>query len=247
MSKQMNKGEVYDFKTEFSTSISKIILRVEWESDKYTSYAPMDLSCSITGSYSNPLDLIYLDKLSNDSKTVVHQGDDSNNMGEISFEEIHVNLEDLDLYLDGLAFTVFANPSIIGGNSVIDDEKIILDKCLAILINADNGNEICKYEIEPGDVTDNSIIMCAISRTDHGWYFKAIGDKIGPFSFQNLNAKIKTLKLGRSAEKGYFRAYLQIFKYLPFKYILLHILFWLMLFSYIFYMVYQFIKSFFKF
>jgi tellurium resistance protein TerD len=247
MSKKMNKDEVYDFKTEFSPSISKIILRVEWEAAKNTGYAPMDLSCSLTDSYSNPMDLIFLDKLSNDSKTVVHQGEDSNNRGEISYEEIHVNLKDLDIYIDGLAFTIFANPSIIDGTSVIDDGKIILDKCLAVLINADNGNEICRYEIEPGDMTDNSIVICAISRTNNGWYFKAIGEKNGPFSFQNLNSKVKTLKLGRLATTGYLKAYLQIFKFLPLKYVLLHILMWLIIFGFIFYELYHLIKTFFNF
>ena len=151
----------------------------------------MDLACSITDSYGNPSELVFLDKLANGSNTVVHQGDDTSSKSDHSYEEIHANLKDLDNYMDGLAFTVFANPNIIEGPPMVEDGSINLAKCLAILINADNGNEICRYEIEPGDVTDNSIIMCAISRTNDGWYFKAIGDKIGPFSFENLESILR--------------------------------------------------------
>ncbi len=228
MSNKINTGEAYDFKNQFGQNVSNIILRIEWISNENNMYAPIDISCILLNGWGHCVETINYENLSNSNKSVVHNGDDLNRDSDIDYEEIKINFKDIDLYIEGFVFTVFANPGL-NENRKMDkkDETILLDNCIAKLINADNGNEICKYEIKKIDISDGTILMCAILKTEQGWIFKALGSGIGSYVSDDVNEEIEEMKLGSLRSKGLFNSYIQTLKDMEPKYKLIQVAIWL--------------------
>ena len=92
MSKKINTGEVYNFKTQFEQNVSNIILRIEWISNENNLYAPIDISCVLLNGWGHCVETINSDNLSNLNKSVVHNGNDLDQDSDIDYEEIKINI-----------------------------------------------------------------------------------------------------------------------------------------------------------
>jgi tellurium resistance protein TerD len=243
MLNKINTGEAYDFKTQFGQNVSNIILRIEWISNENNLYAPIDISCVLLNGWGSCIETINYENLSNSNKSVVHKGDDLDQDSDIDYEEIKINLTNIDLYIEGFVFTVFANPGL-NENGEVDkeDEIILLDNCIAKLINADNGNEICKYEIEEIDISEGTILMCAILKTEQGWSFKALGYGIESYISDDVKDDIEEMKLGRLRSKGLFNGYIETFKGMEPKYKRMQVALWILVAAGIIYSVFFFIS-----
>ncbi len=229
MSNKLNTGEAYDFKTQYGQNVSNIILRIEWISNENNLYAPIDISCVLLNGWGHCVETINYENLSNNNKSVEHKGDDLDQDSDIDYEDIKINFKDIDLYTEGFVFTVFANPGV-NENGEVDneDETILLDNCIAKLINTDNGNEICKYEMKEIDISDGTILMCAILKTEQGWSFKALGYGIESYISDDVKDEIEEMKLGRLRSKGLFNSYIETFKGIEPKYKLIQVAIWLL-------------------
>jgi hypothetical protein len=58
MSNKINRGEAYDFKTQYGQNVSNIILRIEWISNKNNLYAPIDISCVLLNGWGHCVETI---------------------------------------------------------------------------------------------------------------------------------------------------------------------------------------------
>jgi stress response protein SCP2 len=243
MSKKINTGEVYNFKTQFEQNVSNIILRIEWISNENNLYAPIDISCVLLNGWGHCVETINSDNLSNLNKSVVHNGNDLDQDSDIDYEEIKINIKNIELYTEGFVFTVFANPGLNENGEVSEeDEIILLDNCIAKLINADNGNEICNYEIAEIDISDGTILMCAILKTEQGWSFKALGYSIESYISDDVNDEIEEMKLGSLRSKGLFNSYIETLKGMEPKYKLIQVAIWLLFVVGIVYSVFLWMK-----
>jgi stress response protein SCP2 len=245
MSNKINTGEAFDFKTQYGQNVTNIILRIEWISNEINLYAPIDISCVLLNGWGHCVETINFENLSNSNKSVVHKGDDLDQDSDIDYEEININFKDIDLYTEGFVFTVFANP-YLNENGEVDneDETILLDNCIAKLINADNGNEICKYEMKEIDISAGTILMCAILKTEQGWSFKALGYGIESYISHDVKDEIEEMKLGRLRNKDLFNSYIETFKGMEPKYKLIQVTIWLLFAAGIVYSVFLFKRFF---
>lgn len=243
MSNNLNRNEAYDFKTQNEQKFSKIILRIEWISNENNLNAPIDISCELLNGWGHCIESINNENLSNSSKSVVHKSYDHDQDSDIEYKEIKINFKDIDLYIEGFVFTVFANPGVsISGKLGNKGETLLLDYCYAKLIDADNGNEICKYEMKNIDITEGAIIMCAVLKSEQGWRFKALGNIIESDISDEIKDEIEEMKLGRLRSIGLINSYIETFKGMEPKYKRIQVAIWLLFSASIVYSVLYFIR-----
>ena len=244
MSKKLFAAEDFNFKTEFNSTISNITIRVEWDTLNQDIYIPIDIQCGLLDGWGRCMELIDCDTTSTMTKSVVHMGDDlDHEEAEINYEEINIKLSDIENFLEGFVITVFSNPPVNDDGE--PDEKyknIKLNNCNAYLINTDTDDEICKFELGAVDLSDETIIMCAVLKTENGWNFKALGYGIYAETNEDIRDEIEDLKLGRLKKKDLVTTYFQMFKGLELKYKLMQVAIWIFFALAIFYNIYRFIK-----
>lgn len=136
----------------------------------------LDASVIMFDGSKNPVDLVWFQQLESKDGSIQHGGDNLTGEGDGDDEVIYVDLQSLPRIVKYLVFTV---------NSFRGQTFNEVDNAFARLVDATNGQEICRYSLtEQGSHT--GVIMSSMEQTSDGWKMTAHGKAAGGRSVQDL-------------------------------------------------------------
>lgn len=165
MSINLQKEQKFNFNLVKSELINKVYMGIGWDPADEDDDVDLDASCVLLDAENEVIEVIDFGNLISEDESIEHLGDNLTGDGDGDDEVINVNLKELSDDVHSLVFTITS----FSGQSFEE-----INNCVARLVNADTGKEMCKYELNSiGDHT--AVIMCRLSRQNGGWEFKAIG------------------------------------------------------------------------
>ena len=169
----LSKGGVLDL-TKVAPALTRVLIGCGWDVAKNGPTADLDASsilvprnAPITAANINQ-HIVFYNNL--EVQGVKSLGDNRTGAGEGDDEQILVDLNQVDLNIDKIVFTV----TIFDAQAKRQSFGMIEEAYIRI-VNQETDEEICRYQLNRDYATDTAIEFGALKRTDHGWAFEAIG------------------------------------------------------------------------
>ena len=174
MAVNLTKGQKVDL-TKGNPSLSKIIVGLGWDTNKYDGGADFDLDasaflCGENGRVTNDLDFIFYSNLKHSSGAVEHTGDNLTGEGEGDDEVIKVDLSRVPANISKIAFTV----TIYEADERRQNFGQVSNAYIHI-VDQVTGNEIIRYDLGEDFSIETAIVVGEIYRNNGEWKFNAIG------------------------------------------------------------------------
>ncbi|MBP3760043.1 MAG: TerD family protein [Ruminococcus sp.] len=174
MAVNLTKGQKVDL-TKGNPSLSKIIVGLGWDTNKYDGGADFDLDasaflCGENGRVNNDLDFIFYSNLKHSSGSVEHTGDNLTGEGEGDDEVIKVDLSRVPANISKIAFTV----TIYEADERHQNFGQVSNAYIHI-VDQVTGNEIIRYDLGEDFSIETAIVVGEIYRNNGEWKFNAIG------------------------------------------------------------------------
>ena len=174
MAVNLTKGQKVDL-TKGNPSLSKIIVGLGWDTNKYDGGADFDLDasaflCGENGRVTNDLDFIFYSNLKHSSGAVEHTGDNLTGEGEGDDEVIKVDLSRVPANISKIAFTV----TIYEADERHQNFGQVSNAYIHI-VDQVTGNEIIRYDLGEDFSIETAIVVGEIYRNNGEWKFNAIG------------------------------------------------------------------------
>ena len=174
MAVNLTKGQKVDL-TKGNPSLSKIIVGLGWDTNKYDGGADFDLDasaflCGENGRVTNDLDFIFYSNLKHSSGSVEHTGDNLTGEGEGDDEVIKVDLSRVPANISKIEFTV----TIYEADERHQNFGQVSNAYIHI-VDQVTGNEIIRYDLGEDFSIETAIVVGEIYRNNGEWKFNAIG------------------------------------------------------------------------
>ena len=177
MAISLKKGQKIDL-TKTNPGLSKILVGLGWDTNKYDGGAEFDLDTSIflvdaTGKATSDSDFIFYNNPTHPSGSVQYMGDNRTGEGDGDDEQVNIDLSLVPANIDRIAFTV----------TIYDYETRKqnfgqVSNAFIRIVDADTNKELCKYNLSD-DVNYNNktaMIFGELYRHNGEWKFGAIGE-----------------------------------------------------------------------
>ncbi|MBR1592359.1 MAG: TerD family protein [Ruminococcus sp.] len=174
MAVSLTKGQKVDL-TKGNPSLSKIIVGLGWDTNKYDGGADFDLDasaflCGENGRVPSDSDFIFYSNLKHSSGAVEHTGDNLTGEGEGDDEVIKVDLSRVPANISKIAFTV----TIYEADERRQNFGQVSNAYIHI-VDQVTGNEIIRYDLGEDFSIETAIVVGEIYRNNGEWKFNAIG------------------------------------------------------------------------
>ncbi len=178
MAINLKKGQKVDL-TKTNPGLTKIMVGLGWDTNKYDGGADFDLDASAfllgeNGRANSEADFVFYGNQKHASESVIHCGDNKTGEGEGDDEQILVDLSKVPAEISKIAFTVtiydyetrkqnFGQVS----NSYVRVVKID---------NPDdqNGEEVLRFDLVEDFSIETALVVCEIYRYNGDWKFSAV-------------------------------------------------------------------------
>lgn len=167
------KGQKVDLTK--GTNLSKIVVGLGWDVNKYDGQADFDLDASAfllnaNGKVRNDKDFIFYGNLNHDSGAVVHTGDNLTGEGEGDDEQIKVDLSQVPSDIESIAFTC----------TIYDAENRKqtfgqVSNAFIRVFNEETNEELIRYDLGEDYSVETALVIGKIYRKDGEWKFEAVG------------------------------------------------------------------------
>lgn len=174
MSVKLSKGQKVEL-TKGRPSLTKLIIGLGWDTNKYDGENDFDLDASafLLGSnkkVTNETDFVFYHNLEHPTKAVIHMGDNRTGNGDGDDEEIKVDLSKvLDEY-EKIAITA----------TIYDAD--VRSQCFGMVANAyiriidePTGEELLRYDLSEDYSTETAIVFGELYKHVGEWKFNAVG------------------------------------------------------------------------
>ena len=167
------KGQKVDLTK--GTNLSKIVVGLGWDVNKYDGQANFDLDASAflldsNGKVTNDKDFVFYGNLSHPSKSVLYTGDNLTGEGEGDDEQIKVDLSQVPSNIEAIAFTV----------TIYDAENRKqsfgqVSNSFVRIFNEETNEELIRYDLGEDYSTETALVVGKLYRKDGEWKFEAVG------------------------------------------------------------------------
>ncbi len=179
MSVNLQKGQKVSLSKD-NPGLSRIVVGLGWDEVQRRgglfAPRPQDIDCDASaillqdGKLRNKYDLVFYNNLSHPSGSVQHMGDNLTGAGAGDDEQIVVDLSRVPPQIDRIVFTV----------TIYDAYRRkqhfgMIRNAFIRLVNAANGQEICKYNLTENYDNMTAMIFGEVYRHNGEWKFNAIG------------------------------------------------------------------------
>ena len=170
----LSKGQKVDL-TKGNPSLSKLIVGLGWDTNKYDGSADFDLDAaafllSDSGKVNSDADFVFYGNLNHASGAVVHTGDNLTGEGEGDDEVIKVDLSKVPENVSKIAFTV----------TIYEAEKRNqnfgqVSNAYIRVVDESTGTELIHYDLGEDFSIETAIVVGEIYKNNGNWKFNAIG------------------------------------------------------------------------
>ena len=170
----LQKGQKIDL-TKGNPGLSKIIVGLGWDTNKYSGGSDFDLDASVFLLDKNSKaggieDFIYYNNLVGGNGSVKHTGDNLTGAGDGDDEQIKVDLATVPAHIDKIAFTVTIHEAVARGQNFGQ-----VSNAFVRVVNEANGQEVMRYDLGEDFSVETALVVCELYRHQGEWKFSAIG------------------------------------------------------------------------
>ena len=174
MAISLKKGQKIDL-TKGNPSLSKILIGLGWDTNKYDGGFDFDLDAAAfllgaDGKVNADEDFVFYNNLKHKSGAVEHMGDNLTGEGEGDDEEIKVDLAKVPANVDKIDFTVTIYEA--------DERKQTfgqVSNAYIRVVDDTTGTELIRYDLGEDFSVETAVVVGEIYRHNGEWKFNAIG------------------------------------------------------------------------
>ena len=174
MAVSLSKGRKVDL-TKGNPGLSKIIVGLGWDTNKYDGGADFDLDAAAfllaaNGKVASDSDFVFYGNLKHSSGGVEHMGDNLTGEGDGDDEQIKVNLAAVPASVDKIGFTV----TIYEAESRKQNFGQVSNAYIRIVDETSNA-ELIRYDLGEDFSVETAVVVGELYRNNGEWKFNAIG------------------------------------------------------------------------
>lgn len=174
MAVSLSKGQKVDL-TKGNPGLSKIIVGLGWDTNKYDGDADFDLDAAAfllaaNGKVASDSDFVFYGNLKHSSGGVEHMGDNLTGEGDGDDEQIKVNLAAVPASVDKIGFTV----TIYEAESRKQNFGQVSNAYIRIVDETSNA-ELIRYDLGEDFSVETAVVVGELYRNNGEWKFNAIG------------------------------------------------------------------------
>lgn len=171
----LQKGQKIDL-TKGNPGLSKIIVGLGWDTNKYSGGADFDLDASVflldkNGKAGGIGDFIYYNNLVGGNGSVKHTGDNLTGAGEGDDEQIKVDLALVPVNVDKVAFAVTIHEAAQRAQNFGQ-----VSNAFVRVVNETDGKEVMRYDLGEDFSVETALVVCELYRHQGEWKFNAVGN-----------------------------------------------------------------------
>lgn len=170
----LQKGQKIDL-TKGNPGLTKIIVGLGWDTNKYSGGSDFDLDASVflldkNGRAGGIEDFIYYNNLVGGNGAVTHTGDNLTGAGDGDDEQIVVDLAQIPVHVEKLAFTVTIHEAVQRSQNFGQ-----VSNSFVRVVNETNGQEVLRYDLGEDFSVETALVVCELYRHQGEWKFNAVG------------------------------------------------------------------------
>lgn len=174
MAVSLSKGQKVDL-TKGNPGLSKIIVGLGWDTNKYDGGADFDLDAAAfllaaNGKVASDSDFVFYGNLKHSSGGVEHMGDNLTGEGDGDDEQIKVNLAAIPASVEKIGFTV----TIYEAESRKQNFGQVSNAYIRIVDETSN-TELIHYDLGEDFSIETAVVVGELYRNKGEWKFNAIG------------------------------------------------------------------------
>ncbi|MDR0524633.1 MAG: TerD family protein [Spirochaetaceae bacterium] len=174
MAISLKKGQKVDL-TKGNPGLSKIIVGLGWDTNKYDGRADFDLDTAAfllteNGKVSNEKDFVFYSNLKHPSGGVTHLGDNRSGIGEGDDEQIKVDLARIPQSINKVDFTV----TIYEAESRRQNFGQVSNAYIRVY-DEEKKAELLRYDLGEDYSIETAVVVAELYRNGPEWKFNAIG------------------------------------------------------------------------
>jgi len=170
----LQKGQKIDL-TKGNPGLSKIIVGLGWDTNKYSGGADFDLDASVflidkNGKAGGIEDFIYYNNLVGGKGSVTHTGDNLTGEGDGDDEQVKVDLALVPVHVDKIAFAVTIHEAAQRSQNFGQ-----VSNAFVRVVNETDGKEVMRYDLGEDFSVETAVVVGELYRNNTEWKFNAIG------------------------------------------------------------------------
>lgn len=174
MAISLKKGQKVDL-TKSNPGLSKILIGLGWDTNKYDGGNDFDLDSSVfllgaDSKVTDGGDFIFFNNLKHASGSVEHLGDNLTGAGEGDDEEIKIDLSKVPANIEKIAFTVTIYEADARKQNFGQVENAFIR-----VFDEQNNKELIRYDLDEDFSIETAVIVGELYRNKGEWKFNAVG------------------------------------------------------------------------
>jgi tellurium resistance protein TerD len=170
----LSKGQKVDL-TKTNPGLSKVMVGLGWDTNKYDGGNDFDLDASIflldsNGKCSSEKDFVFYNQLIGGNGSVEHTGDNLTGEGDGDDEQVKVNLSSVPATVEKISFVITIHDAEARNQNFGQ-----VSNAFVRIVNEDNKEEIIRYDLGEDFSIETAIIVGELYRHNGEWKFSAIG------------------------------------------------------------------------
>ena len=171
----LQKGQKIDL-TKGNPGLSKIIVGLGWDTNKYSGGFDFDLDASAflldgNGKARGLQDFVFYSNLVSEEGCVTHTGDNLTGGGDGDDEQIKIDLGIVPSHVDKIAITVTIYDAIVRAQNFGQ-----VSNAFVRVVNEVDGKEVIRYDLGEDFSVETALVVCELYRNQGEWKFNAIGN-----------------------------------------------------------------------
>ena len=174
MAISLKKGQKVDL-TKSNSGLSKILIGLGWDTNKYDGGSDFDLDSSVfllgaDSKVTDGGDFIFFNNLKHASGSVEHLGDNLTGAGDGDDEEIKIDLSKVPANIEKIAFTVTIYEADARKQNFGQVENAFIR-----VFDEQNNKELIRYDLDEDFSIETAVIVGELYRNKGEWKFNAVG------------------------------------------------------------------------
>lgn len=170
----LQKGQKVDL-TKTNPGLSKVLVGLGWDTNKYDGQADFDLDVSIflvgaNGKVGGGEDFVFYNNPIGANGSVQHLGDNRTGEGEGDDESIKVDLKNVPAHIERICFTI----TIYDGEGRHQNFGQVSNSFVRIL-DEEKNTELIRYDLGEDFSIETAVVVGELYRHNSDWKFNAIG------------------------------------------------------------------------
>ncbi|KMM35826.1 TerD family protein [Guptibacillus hwajinpoensis] len=174
MAVSLSKGQKVDL-TKTNPGLSKVIVGLGWDTNKYDGGNDFDLDASVflldsNGKCASDKDFVFYNQTEGGGGSVVHTGDNRTGEGAGDDEQVKVNLKDVPSAVEKVSFVITIHDAEARNQNFGQ-----VSNAFVRIVSEDSNEELIRYDLGEDFSIETAIIVGELYRHNGEWKFSAVG------------------------------------------------------------------------